>query len=118
MEVRTAHEARAFAASIREDYAAELFDLHGVALRIRRAARLGHLSVQIHQDRPLDLRDTKAAAFLIETLDLSGFESEWVEVRKHEHGGRGDPPREYIYEELVVSWHVRLHSATNGAGRG
>lgn len=108
MDVRTAHEARAFATSIREDYAAELFDLNGVALLIRRAARLGHLSVQIHQDRPLDLRETKAAAFLIETLDLSGYESEWVEVRKHEHGPRGDPPREFIYEELLIQWHLRL----------
>jgi len=110
MDVRNAQEARAFATNVREDYAGELYDLHGVALRIRRAARLGHLSVQIHQDRPIDLRKTGAAAYLIETLLMAGYEAEWVEVRKHEHGQRGDPPREFIYEELLVQWHVRLHA--------
>ncbi len=108
MDVRNAREARDFATNVREDYAGELYDLHGVALKIRRAARLGHLSVQLHQDRPIDLKQTGAAAYLIETLLLSGYETEWVEVRKHEHGPRGDPPREFVYEELLVLWHLRM----------
>lgn len=108
MDVHIAHEARAFATSICEDYAAELYDLHGVALRIRRAARLGHLSVQLHQERPVDLKETKAAAFLIETLLMAGYETEWVEVRRHEHGQRGEPAREFIYVELLVQWHIRM----------
>lgn len=115
MDVRNAQEARDFARNVREDYANELYDLHGVALKIRRAARLGYLSVQLHQDRPLDLRETGAVAYLIETLRMAGYEVEWEEVRKHEHGARGDPPREFHYEELVVRWHVRLHGENGTA---
>lgn len=89
-----------------------MFTPRRVALRIRRAARLGHLSVQIHQDRPIDLRKTGAAAYLIETLAMAGYETEWVEVRKHEHGPRGDPPREFVYEEFLVLWHVRMADST------
>lgn len=59
-------EARDFATNVREDN--KFSDLHGLALRIRCAARVGNPVVQIHQDRPVDLRKTGAAAHLIETL--------------------------------------------------
>ena len=108
MEFRTAYDARPFAQMVQEDYASELFDLHGIALRIRRAARLGHLSLHVHQDRPLDLRETPAAGLLCRTLELAGYETDWVEVKKLEHGQRGEPPREYAYHELLVQWHLRM----------
>lgn len=108
MDFRLAHDARAFAEAMLEEYAADVFDPHVVAARLNRAARLGLLSVQIQQDRSLDLTRTIAARSLCKALLTLGYEIEWVEVRRMEQGGRGAVPRELIHPELVARWHLRL----------
>lgn len=108
MDFRLAHDARAFAETMLEEYAADVFEPHLVAARINRAARLGLLSVQLQQDRSLDLTRTAAAYALCHALSNLGYDTEWVEVRRMEQAGRGAVPRESVHPELLVRWHQRL----------
>jgi hypothetical protein len=107
MDLRLAADARALVEAVLEDYAADVFDPHVVAVRIRRATKSGQLAVQLHQDRALDLRETGAAKGLRVLLANLGYETDWVDARKFEHQGKGEPAREYVYLELVIRWHLR-----------
>jgi hypothetical protein len=111
MDFRLAADARALVEAVLEDYATDIFDPHVVAMRIRRATKLGSMSVQLHQDRALDLRETGAAKGLRVLLANLGYETDWVEMRKLEHSGKGEPPREYLYPELLIQWHRRLFAS-------
>lgn len=110
MDIRLATDARALVEAILEDYACDIFDPHVVAMRIRRATKAGQLSVQLHQDKALDLRSTGAAKGLRVLLANLGYETDWVETKKFEHMGKGEPPREFAYPEMIIRWHVRAFS--------
>lgn len=110
MDIRLATDARALVEAVLEDYASDILDPHVVAMRIRRATKAGHLSVQIHQDRALDLRETGSAKGLRVLLANLGYETDWVDAKKFEHAGKGEPASEYAYPELVIRWHLRLYA--------
>jgi hypothetical protein len=107
MDLDIARDMLTLSAKARSTYAADVFDPYVVALRIRTAARQGAQSVQITQEKPVDLSETPAAADLIAFLTRLHYETDWVEVRRIEPGPRGQPAREYHYRELLVSWHRR-----------
>lgn len=90
-----------------EEYAEEVFDVHVVATRIRRAAKLGRTSVHIPQDRPLDLSGTTAATLLILHLESLGYATSWDEARRIESGSKHETGHEFIYCELLVEWRTR-----------
>lgn len=112
MDFRLAADARALVEAVLEDYAADIFDPHVVAMRIRRATKAGHLSVQLQQDRALDLRETGSAKGLRVLLANLGYETDYVEMKKYEHQGKGEPPREHTYPEMVIRWHLRLFATS------
>jgi hypothetical protein len=110
MDIRLATDARALVEAVLEDYASDVFDPHVVAMRIRRATKAGHLCVQLQQDRALDLRQTGSAKGLRVLLANLGYETDWVDVRKFEHVGKGEPALEFEYPELIVRWHRRWYA--------
>ena len=104
MDMNNAHEAREQSRTALEEYAEEVFDLHVVALRIRRAIRAGRTRAQIPQEKPVDLSGTTAATLLVLHLESLGYATSWEEARKQDTR----EGTEIHYCELVVEWHERL----------
>jgi hypothetical protein len=111
MDFDIAPDTRAAAVRALEAYARDALNPYVVALRIKSAAIQGLLSVQVTQDKPVDLSETLAAQATIKLLGDLHYDTEWVEVRRIEAGPRGSPTREFHYKELVVSWHRRALSS-------
>jgi hypothetical protein len=107
MDFDIAPDTRAATVRAREAYARDILNPYVIALRIKAAALQGSLSVQVTQDKPVDLADTLQAQATIKLLTDLHYDTDWVEVRRIEAGPRGLPAREFHYKELVVSWHHR-----------
>lgn len=112
MEIRDANTVGDWSRRALEEYAEEVFDLHVVSSRIRRAARLGRLTARIAQERPVDLSGTTAAALLVLHLESLGFATSWEEVVRPDGGSRAEGMGEARYCELVVEWFERLFATT------
>lgn len=116
MDFRNAIDARAFVATVLEQYAEEVFAPTVIAIRVQRAMRYGFLSTQVPQDRAVNLKGTQAAANLVGALLKLGYEVTWTDVRRIEQGRKGEPQHEYVYPELVIMWHERVFSALPDPG--
>jgi hypothetical protein len=112
MDIKDAITLKQWSRQAREDYAEEVFDVHVVASKIRRAAKLGRTSVRIPQDRALDLSGTTAASLLVLHLESLGFATSWEDARKVD-ASRSESVLESTYCELVVEWFERMFEGSS-----